>query len=110
MGEVIRWGRLEWDPPPPSLRRDKLYETHGTYGSCLMSPIGRVTPIRSSAPWRPEVDCRLLAPEFWLLAPYTGLLITDLGSAFSVSRNPAAANARGVPLKPLISFQIKPLR
>jgi hypothetical protein len=38
------------------------YETHRTYGLRLKSPVGRVTPIRSSAPWRPDVDCRLLAP------------------------------------------------
>jgi hypothetical protein len=59
MGEAVRWGRLS----------NGTYETHGTYGSCLMSPVGCVTPIRPSAPWRPDVDCRLLAPGFWLLMP-----------------------------------------
>jgi hypothetical protein len=59
MGEAVRWGRLS----------NGTYETHGTYGLCLKSPVGRVTPIRSSAHGDPDVDCHLLAPGFWLLKP-----------------------------------------
>ncbi len=55
MGEAVRWGRL-------SNGTYETYETHGTYGLCLKSPVGRVTPIRSSAHGDPDVDCHLLAP------------------------------------------------
>jgi hypothetical protein len=53
--EAVRWGRLS----------NGIYETHGTYGSCLMSPVGRVTTIRPSARLRP-----MSIAASWLLAPY----------------------------------------
>ena len=62
MGEAVRWGRL-------SNETYETYETHGTYGLCLKSPVGRVTPIRSSAHGGLDVDGHLLAPGFWLLTP-----------------------------------------
>jgi hypothetical protein len=56
MGEAVRWGRLS-------------NGTYGTYGLCLKSPVGRVTPIRSSAHGDPDVDCHLLDSGSWLLKP-----------------------------------------
>jgi hypothetical protein len=54
MGEAVRWGRLS----------NGTYETHGTYGLCLKSPVGRVTPIGSSAHGDP-----MSIATSWLLKP-----------------------------------------
>jgi len=62
MGEAVRWGRLS----------NGTYETHGTYGLCLKSPVGRVTPIPLVCPWRPR--CRLPPPGSWLLDSGSWLL------------------------------------
>jgi hypothetical protein len=62
MGEAVRCGRL-------SHGTYGTHGTHGTYKSCLMSPVGRVTPIRSSAHGGLDVDGHLLPPGFWLLTP-----------------------------------------
>jgi len=71
---LINWSYSapsEWDPPSPSLRRDKLYGTHGTYGRSGQAPpqtanCKRLTVYRSAvlAPitWR-EADLMFELPR-----------------------------------------------
>jgi hypothetical protein len=41
----------EWDPPSPSLRRDRRYETNGTNETARISPMCPIGPIHGP-PWR----------------------------------------------------------